>query len=113
MPQPASGESANPSPSERNGARVGSHALLATLMLYGGYTIAGVVGVPANVRFMGLIAAFYFVPGFLLRDDPVRQRRYQVGPDGLVPPFSRAGLRWAGLTIAVIFPPFVLLFFGF
>jgi membrane protease YdiL (CAAX protease family) len=88
-------------------------ALLATVAVYGTYALLGAVGIPGDLRYLALVAAFYLVPGLVLRRDPERARRWQVGPDGVIPKMSRRGLMWALLTIAVVFPPFVAGFFWF
>lgn len=102
---------APPSPERRTGPV--RTALLACTAVYGGYALLGVVGLPPDVRSLGLIAAFYFLPGWLLRRDPERQLRYQVGPDGPVPPWSRRGLKVAAIAALAVFPPFVLGFLWF
>lgn len=83
-------------------------ALLACLVVYGGYLVLGLVGLPGEVRSLGLIAAFYFLPGWILRRDPERQRRYQLGPDGPLPVWTRRGWWVALVAILLVFPPFVL-----
>jgi membrane protease YdiL (CAAX protease family) len=88
-------------------------ALLVTLAVYGVYAVLGAVGIPGDLRYLALVAAFYLVPGMVLRKDPERAARWQVGPDGVIPKLSRRGLMWALLTIAVVFPPFVFGFFWF
>lgn len=88
-------------------------ALLVTAGVYGTYALLGLVGIPGDLRYLALVAAFYLVPGVVLRGDPQRAARWQVGPDGVIPKLSRRGLMWALLTIAVVFPPFVLGFFWF
>ena len=81
--------------------------------VYGGYALLGFVPGLAQVRGLALVAAFYFLPGFLLRRDPDRARRYQVGPDGPVPPFDRRAARTALLACLVVFPPFAVAFVWF
>lgn len=88
-------------------------AVLVTAAIYLGYAFLGWIGVPTDVRYLGLVAAFYFVPGLVLRADPQRQARWQVGPNGVIPPWSWRGARLALLAIAVVFPGFVLAFFWF
>ena len=88
-------------------------ALLVTAGVYGTYAVLGAVGIPGDLRYLALVAAFYLVPGLVLRRDPERAARWQVGPEGVIPKLSRRGLTWALITIAIVFPPFVLGFFWF
>lgn len=97
-------------PSGRNIAR---QAVLVTAAVYVVYGLTGLLPIPTDVRYLALVAAFYFLPGWLLRRDPERQRRYQVGPDGVIPPWSWAGARLALVVSAVVFPVFVLGFLLF
>jgi len=83
-------------------------AALVTLIVYGGYALTGWLGLSADLRFIGLVAAFYFLPSVMLQADPERQRRYEVGPGGVVPPWRWSAARLAGLTALVVFPPFVM-----
>ncbi len=93
--------------------RVANQALLAAGVVYVGYAALGLVGTPGEVRGLALVAAFYFLPGFMLRRDSARQARYQVGPDGPVPVFRWSGVRVAAVAALVVFPPFLVLFFWF
>lgn len=88
-------------------------ALLVTAAVYGIYAILGAVGVPTDLRYLALVAAFYLVPAMVLRNDPERAARWQVGPDGVIPKLSRRGLAWAAITMIVVFPPFILGCFWF
>ncbi len=88
-------------------------AVLVTAAVYVAYGVSGLLPIPGDLRYLLLIAAFYFLPAWVLRADPARQRRWQVGPGGVIPPITRRGLRWAGLAALVVFPPFVLGFFWF
>ncbi|HET6583504.1 MAG TPA: MrtZ family glutamic-type intramembrane protease [Nannocystaceae bacterium] len=88
-------------------------ALLVTAGVYGTYAILGAVGVPADLRYLALVAAFYLLPAMVLRRDPERAARWQVGPDGVIPKLSRRGLAWAAITIVIVFPPFILACFWF
>ncbi|MBX7080450.1 MAG: CPBP family intramembrane metalloprotease [Nannocystaceae bacterium] len=90
-----------------------AQALAVTAALYVGYAIVGLLGLPSDLRYLGLVAAFYLLPGWILRKDPERARLWQVGPDGVVPRWSWRGARWAGLLALVVFPPFVLGFLWF
>lgn len=88
-------------------------ALLVTAALYSGYALLGFVGLPGDLRYLALVAAFYLLPGYLLRRDPDRARAYQVGPEGVIPRWSWRGAKWAALLIVLVFPPFVLGFLWF
>lgn len=100
-------------PSAAGGQRVARNAVLATAGLYGGYALLGAVGFNADLRYLGLIAAFYFLPQFMLRRDPQRQQRYQVGPGAVIPRWSWRGAKTAGIAVAIIFPLFIYGFFWF
>ncbi len=88
-------------------------ALGIALAVYGGYALAGWVGVPGEARALALVAAFYFVPGWVLRKDPDRARRWQVGPESPIPPWSWRGARVAAWAAALVFPPFIVGFVWF
>lgn len=98
---------------ERPAPALARQAILVTLGVYGAYALLGLLPVPADLRYLVLVAAFYFLPGWLLRRDPARQARYQVGPDRVVPPWSWRGARVAAIASLVVFPAFVVLFFFF
>jgi membrane protease YdiL (CAAX protease family) len=107
-------ESSPPSPDERR--RIARTAILATCALYLGY--AGLKALPwpaAAAESLGiiLIAGFYFLPGWLLRRRPELAARWQVGPEVPIPPWSRAGWRWALIACLAVFPLFALLSWGF
>jgi len=94
--------------------RVASRALLVALAVYVGYAALALVPEPVgSVRHAVLVAAFYFLPGLVLRRDPARQARYQVGPDSPLPPWSKRGSRLAFLACLLMFPPFVAGFLWF
>jgi membrane protease YdiL (CAAX protease family) len=93
--------------------RIARHAVLATVAVYGGYGILGMVGLSPDLRYLGLVACFYLLPGWILRRDPARAERWQVGPGGVIPKWSRKGGVWAAIMIAIVFPPFVLAFLWF
>lgn len=78
------------------------------MAVYLGYGVLGLLPLPADLRYLALIAAFYFLPGLMLRNDLERQRRYQIGPDRVIPPWSGIGARWALGIGAVVFPIFVV-----
>lgn len=86
---------------------------MATAGLYFGYAALGLVGLPGDVRYFLLVAGFYFLPQLMLRSDPVRQERYQVGPGSPVPRWDKRGAMVAVVTAAIIFPVFVVGFFWF
>ncbi|MBK8261565.1 MAG: CPBP family intramembrane metalloprotease [Nannocystis sp.] len=88
-------------------------AVLATIAVYGVYGACGLIPGLAAARGLGLVAAFYFLPGWLLRRQPEVQARYQVGPDGPIPRWSWRGAKIAALACLILFPPFVLAFWGF
>jgi membrane protease YdiL (CAAX protease family) len=88
-------------------------AIVVAALVYGGYALLRVLGAPAVVQSVALLAAFYFLPGWLLRRDRQRQARYQVGPDSPIPPWSWRGAKVALVTCLVVFPPFVLFFLWF
>lgn len=102
-----------PSSGEPRPASIAQRAIGATIGLYGAYVLVGLAGVPGDFRYLGLIAGFYFLPGWMLRHDPARQLRYQVGPGSVLPPWKNAALGWAAVTALVVFPVFVASFWGF
>jgi membrane protease YdiL (CAAX protease family) len=103
-----------PPPDDRPSTRrVLRTMLLATAGLYLGYALLGVIGISGDIRYFLLIAGFYFLPQMMLRHDPERQERYQVGPGSPMPPWSSRGLRVAAMTSFIIFPIFVVGFFWF
>lgn len=101
------------SPAPRDGKAVANQALLATAALYLAYVAASGLGLSGDWRYLGLVAGFYFLPGWLLRDDPVRQGRYQIGPDRILPPWSPAAMRVAAVAALVVFPIFAVGFWSF
>ena len=88
-------------------------AILVTAAVYLGYLLLGALPIPGDIRYLALVGAFYFLPGWVLRHDPARQERYQVGPRGVIPPWSRRGATVAAITAAIVFPIFVLSFLLF
>ncbi len=90
-----------------------TQALVVTAALYLGYAALGAVGLSNDLRYLGLVAGFYLLPGYLLRRDPERAQRWQVGPDGVIPRWSWRGAKWAAILALVVFPPFVLGFLWF
>lgn len=88
-------------------------AIVATLALYAAYGVLRLVPVLGPWAGVGLVAAFYFLPGWLLRREPEVQARYEVGPDSPVPPWSWRGAKVAALAVLVVFPPFALVFWWF
>ncbi len=96
--------------------RAGAHARQAlgvAFAVYGAYAVSGWFGLPGEARALGLVAAFYFVPGWILRKDPERARRWQVGPESPIPAWSWRGARVALGAMALVFPPFVVGFVWF
>lgn len=90
-----------------------TQALVVTAALYLGYAALGAVGLSNDLRYLGLVAGFYLLPGYLLRRDPERARAWQVGPDGVIPRWSWRGAKWAAILALLVFPPFVLGFLWF
>lgn len=88
-------------------------AVLATCAVYAIYGLLGFVPGLDMVRGAALVAAFYFLPGWLLRDEPEVQARYQVGPDGPIPRWNWRGARWAVGACLLVFPTFSLAFWWF
>lgn len=88
-------------------------AILATVAVYVGYGLLGLIPVVAGFRGVAIVAAFYFLPGWLLRQEPETQVRYQVGPETPVPPWSWRGARVALVAVLLVFPPFALAFWWF
>jgi len=111
---PSAPDSSPPSDEERR--LIARTAILATFGLYLGY--AGLKALPWPARVaeslaIVLIAGFYFLPGWLLRRRPELAARWQVGPDGPIPPWSRAGWRWAAIAGVALLPLFALLTWAF
>jgi membrane protease YdiL (CAAX protease family) len=105
-----------PSPSPKRDARtLARHAIAVTCAMYVGYGVLRLVLPGGFAEYLGLalIAGFYFVPQLMLRKDPELADRWQVGPDVPVPRWSWHGAKVAGIAAAVVFPPFLLIFFWF
>ena len=100
-------------PTHRSGRALARQALVITAAVYLGYAFLGLLPISGDIRYLLLIGAFYFLPTMVLREQPDRQRRWQVGPRSVVPPWSWRGLKVAGVAMLVVFPPFVLFFFWF
>ncbi len=88
-------------------------AIAATLAVYLLFGLFGLHPWLRAVRGLLLVAAFYFLPMWMLRDQPRVQARYEVGPDSPIPEWRWRGLKVAGIACLVIFPPFVLGFWWF
>jgi len=99
--------------SDEPAPQLARQAIVVTAAVYLGYGLLGLLPVPADVRYLALVGAFYFLPSYILRHDPARQARYQVGPGRVVPAWNWRGARVAGISAAVVFPIFVVLFFLF
>jgi len=112
-PDQTPADEASPTRAARGHART---ALLVTAALYLGYAGLRLLGVSLGLTFgfgVLLIAAFYFVPGFVLRGNPELAARWQVGPDFPIPRWSWRGLKVAGVAMVVVFPVFAVGFFFF
>lgn len=105
--------SATRTPVDPRARAIAHQALGVTAAVYLVYGLLGFLPVPADLRYLALVASFYFLPGVVLRRDPERQRRYQVGPERVIPPWSWAGARLFAIVAALVFPIFVLAFFLF
>jgi membrane protease YdiL (CAAX protease family) len=108
--------SAPSQPSPEQARALARKALLATALLYGSYALLRRIPAPPLVaESLGivLIAGFYFLPGFMLRNQPELAKRWQVGPDVPIPPWKSSGWRWALYAALAIFPVFALLTWGF
>lgn len=88
-------------------------AVLATFGVYLTFGVMGQVPGLAAARGLALVAAFYFVPGWLLRREPEVQARFEIGPESPIPRWSWRGARVAALAALLLFPPFTLAFWGF
>ncbi len=88
-------------------------AILATLAIYLLFGLFGVHPWLRAIRGLLLIAAFYFLPMWMLRERPDVQARYEVGPDSPIPEWMWSGFKVAAIACLVIFPPFVLGFWWF
>jgi len=91
--------------------KVARTAILATVGLYLVYGLLHQVPWPplvAELLGLGLILAFYLLPGWLLRAHPELAQRWQLGPELPIPPWKRSGWRWALGAALAIFPLFAL-----
>ncbi|EDM75125.1 CAAX amino terminal protease family protein [Plesiocystis pacifica SIR-1] len=107
--EPASTEAVELSPEQAR--RVARRAVLATVGLYLGYgLIRQLPWPPVIAESIGLllIAGFFLLPGWMLRDRPDLAARWQVGPDSPIPPWRRSGWRLALIAGALIFPVFAV-----
>ena len=100
----------HPQPGDEGRAR---QAILATAGVYVGFGALGLIPGLGSLRGLALVAAFYFLPGWLLRRRPDVQERYQIGPESPIPRWSGRGAQVAALAALLLFPPFVLAFWGF
>ena len=80
-------------------------AILVTCAVYLVYAGSRLV-LPPEVAGFFIVAAFYFVPGLVLRRKPELAAEYQVGPDMPVPRWSWRGLKVAAIAAAIVFPIF-------
>jgi membrane protease YdiL (CAAX protease family) len=85
--------------------RLARQAILVTCAVYVGFGLVRLVS--TELAGFGLVAAFLFLPGYLLREHEERAREDEVGPESPIPPFVSSGWRTALWAIALIFPPFV------
>ncbi len=95
--------------------QAGRHARQAILVTCGVYLVYGALRqlVPGDWAGFLIVAAFYFVPGFVLKKQPELAAEYQVGPDMPVPRWSWRGAKVAGIAALVVFPVFCLATFWF
>jgi membrane protease YdiL (CAAX protease family) len=91
------------------------HATQAILVTCAVYLVYGGLRqlVPGEWAGFLIIAAFYFVPGFVLRKKPELAAEYQVGPDMPVPKWSWRGAKVAVIASLIVFPIFALGTFWF
>lgn len=96
-------------------AQASRHARQAILVTCGVYLAYGALRqlVPPEVSGFVIIAAFYFVPGLVLRKQPALAEEYQVGPDMPVPAWSWRGAKVAGIAALALFPIFCVGTFWF
>jgi len=95
---------------------IASRARTAIVTTLGIYLLFGLFGLHPwlrAIRGLLLVAAFYFLPMWMLRGQPEIQARYEVGPESPIPLWRWRGLKIAGLACLIIFPPFVLGFWWF
>jgi membrane protease YdiL (CAAX protease family) len=107
----ASATQPGPSIEPAEARRIARKAVLVTAAIYLGY--AGLRALPwpplaAESLGVVLIAGFYFLPGWMLRDRPELAARWQVGPEVPIPPWRPGGWRWAMYAALAIFPIFAL-----
>ncbi len=88
-------------------------AVLYACLVYVGFGVMGLIPGLAGLRGLALVAAFYFLPAWLLRESPELQERYGIGPEGPIPRWSWHGAKIAALAVLIIFPLFVVGFLWF
>jgi membrane protease YdiL (CAAX protease family) len=93
----------------------GRHARQAILVAGAVYLVYGLLRrvLPGEVAGLFIVAAFYFVPGLVLRRQPALAAEYQVGPEVPVPPISWRAVKVAAVAALLVFPPFCLGTFWF
>ncbi|MEE9384398.1 MAG: MrtZ family glutamic-type intramembrane protease [Nannocystaceae bacterium] len=83
-------------------------ALCVALGLYGGYGLLRVAFPGQSWLSLLLIAGFYLLPGWALKNRPQCPEYHEVGPEIRLPPWNWKAVRTAGWVGLVVFPPFIL-----
>lgn len=81
-------------------------ALVATAAVY--LAFAALRQLSPEIAGFLLVAAFYFLPGWLLRERPELAAQDEVGPDSPVPPWRASGWKTALVAALIVLP----IFFG-
>lgn len=96
-------------------AQASRHARQAILVTCAVYLVYAGLRLATHPDISGLliVAAFYFVPGFVLRKQPELAAHYQVGPDMPIPRWSWRGAKVAAVAALIVFPVFCIVTFWF
>ena len=86
-------------------------AVLSVALVYGIY--GALRAWQPQLAGFALVGAFLFVPLLALRRRPDLARRFEVGPESPIPPWSWAGARGAGVAVLAVMPLFTLGFWWF